>query len=257
MIAQLEVYYEDGEKRVIASDASWKITAEGPIGTNNEFDGEEYDARKEMPGWNTYPFDDTKWLQAEVVSLPGGKLEAQLNRNMKVMDTVKPIGITESAPGVYILDMGQNMVGWLRMKVKGQSGDTLKLRFAELLQKDGSIYTANLRTAHSADTYILKGNSMEEWQPTFTYHGFRFVELTGFREKPSLSDFEGQVIYDEMETTGNLETSDPMINRIYKNAYWGIRGNYRGMPTDCPQRDERMGWLGDRAVGSQGESYNF
>lgn len=98
------------------------------------------------------------------------------------MDTVKPIGITESAPGVYILDMGQNMVGWLRMKVKGQSGDTLKLRFAELLQKDGSIYTANLRTAHSADTYILKGNSMEEWQPTFTYHGFRFVELTGFRE---------------------------------------------------------------------------
>ena len=198
-----------------------------------------------------------KWLQAEVVSLPGGKLEAQLNRNMKVMDTVKPIGITESAPGVYILDMGQNMVGWLRMKVKGQSGDTLKLRFAELLQKDGSIYTANLRTAHSADTYILKGNSMEEWQPTFTYHGFRFVELTGFREKPSLSDFEGQVIYDEMETTGNLETSDPMINRIYKNAYWGIRGNYRGMPTDCPQRDERMGWLGDRAVGSQGESYIF
>ena len=157
----------------------------------------------------------------------------------------------------YILDMGQNMVGWLRMKVKGQSGDTLKLRFAELLQKDGSIYTANLRTAHSADTYILKGNSMEEWQPTFTYHGFRFVELTGFREKPSLSDFEGQVIYDEMETTGNLETSDPMINRIYKNAYWGIRGNYRGMPTDCPQRDERMGWLGDRAVGSQGESYIF
>ena len=98
---------------------------------------------------------------------------------------------------------------------------------------------------------------MEEWQPTFTYHGFRFVELTGFREKPSLSDFKGQVIYDEMETTGNLETSDPMINRIYKNAYWGIRGNYRGMPTDCPQRDERMGWLGDRAVGSQGESYIF
>ena len=164
-------------------------------------------------------------------------MEAQLNRNMKVMDTVKPIGITESAPGVYILDMGQNMVGWLRMKVKGQSGDTLKLRFAELLQKDGSIYTANLRTAHSADTYILKGNSMEEWQPTFTYHGFRFVELTGFREKPSLSDFEGQVIYDEMETTGNLETSDPMINRIYKNAYWGIRGNYCLLYTSPSPRD--------------------
>lgn len=257
LIAQLEIVYEDGETQIIASDPSWKITSEGPIRSNNEFDGEEYDARKEMPGWTTYKFDDHAWAHAEAVKLPGGKLEAQLNRNIKIMDTVKPVGIKELSPGVYILDMGQNMVGWLRIKVKGQRGDQLKLRFAELLKNDGSLYTANLRSAEAVDVYTLKGASQEVWEPTFTYHGFRYVELTGFKEKPSLNDFEGQVIYDEMELTGHLETSNALLNQIYKNAYWGIRGNYRGMPTDCPQRDERMGWLGDRAVGSQGESYIF
>lgn len=257
LIAQLEILYQDGEKQVVTSDTSWKITSDGPILSNNEFDGEEYDARKEMPGWSTPRFDDAAWDRAEAVNLPGGKLEAQLNRNIKIMDTVKPIAINELSPGVYMLDMGQNMVGWLRMKVKGQRGNKLKLRFAELLNKDGSLYTANLRSAEARDIYTLKGASLETWEPTFTYHGFRYVELTGFEKKPSLDDFEGQVVYDEMEVTGNFETSNALLNQIYKNAYWGIRGNYRGMPTDCPQRDERMGWLGDRAVGSQGESYIF
>ena len=257
LIAQLEVTYEDGDKQRIASDTSWKITADGPILANNEFDGEVYDARKEMPGWNAPAFDDASWVQAEAVEAPGGTLEAQLNRNIKIMDAVKPIALNELSNGTYLLDMGQNMVGWLRMRVKGQKGDQVKMRFSELLQKDGTLYTDNLRSAESADTYILKSDLEETWEPAFTYHGFRYVELTGFREKPSLADFEGQVIYDEMELTGEWTTSDSLLNRIYQNSYWGIRGNYRGMPTDCPQRDERMGWLGDRAVGSQGESYIF
>ena len=257
MITQLEVIYTDGSQQTIASDASWKVTANGPTCSNNEFDGEEYDARMEMPGWYLVGFDDSNWLQAEKTEAPGGKLEAQKNRNIQIMETISPIAISEPKPGMYILDMGQNMVGWLRMKVKGNAGDRVTLRFSEILKDDGSIYLDNIRSALVTDKYTLNGEGIEIWEPSFTYHGFRFVEITGFPGTPTLDNFEGRVIYDEMEVTGHFETSNPMINKIYKNAYWGIRGNYRSMPTDCPQRDERMGWLGDRAVGSLGESFIF
>ncbi len=257
MILQLELTYADGSKQTVVSDDSWKVTADGPIRANNEFDGEEYDATMEMPGWNATGFDDSKWLQAELVQAPEGKLEAQLNRNIKVMETIRPAGITQPKPGMYILDMGQNMVGWVTMKVKGKAGDKVKLRFAEVLQDDGTLYLANIRSALVTDQYTLKGSGTEVFDPIFTYHGFRFVEITGYPGTPTINDFEGKVVYDEMEITGHFETSDKTINQVYKNAYWGIRGNYRGMPTDCPQRDERMGWLGDRAVGSHGESFIF
>lgn len=257
MMLQLELEYANGKKEVIISDDSWKVTAEGPIRANNEFDGEEYNALMEMPEWNKSGFDDSKWLQAELVESPGGKLEAQLNRNIRVMDLVKPTGITQPRPGMYILDMGQNMVGWVSMKVKGKAGDRVQLRFAEALKDDGTLYMDNLRSALVTDIYTLKSTETEIWEPAFTYHGFRFVEITGYPGTPTVNDFEGKVIHDEMEITGTFETSNPTINQIYKNAYWGIRGNYRGMPTDCPQRDERQGWLGDRAVGSQGESFIF
>ncbi|MDR1918558.1 MAG: glycoside hydrolase family 78 protein [Tannerellaceae bacterium] len=258
MILQLEVSYADGSSQTLLSDPSWKVTADGPICSNNEFDGEEYDAQKELTGWDKPGFDDSRWLQAEAVEAPGGALEAQLNKNIKVMETIQPMGIKEIKPGTHILDLGQNMVGWLRMKVKGEKGQQVQLRFAEVLKDDGTLYLDNIRSALVTDKYTLKGGGETEvWEPSFTYHGFRFVEITGYPGKPALSDFEGRVVYDEMELTGEFETSDPTINQVYKNAYWGIRGNYRGMPTDCPQRDERMGWLGDRAVGSQGESFIF
>jgi len=257
MILQLELAYADGRTQTVTSDNSWKVTADGPIIANNEFDGEEYDATKEMPGWNVTGFDDSKWLQAESVQAPGGRLEAQLNRNMKVMETIRPVGLTQPKSGMYILDMGQNMVGWVSMKVKGKAGDRVKLRFAEVLQDDGTLYLANIRGALVTDIYTLKGADTEMFEPVFTYHGFRFVEITGYPGTPAVNDFEGKVLYDEMDVTGQFETSDKTINQIYKNACWGIRGNYRGMPTDCPQRDERMGWLGDRAVGSHGESFIF
>lgn len=256
LLAQLEITYKDGTVQTIASNNEWKVTADGPILANNEFDGEEYDARKEMPGWNKAGFDDKAWMAAETVQAPGGKIGAQLNRNMKVMETIKPVGIKETG-NTYILDMGQNMVGWLKMKVKGKAGDRVKLRFAELLKPDGTLYMANLRSALVTDIYTLKSDGEETWEPSFTYHGFRFVEITGFPGKPTAADFEGRVVYDEMPVSGTFQTSDATLNQIYKNAYWGIRGNYRGMPTDCPQRDERMGWLGDRAVGSHGESFIF
>lgn len=257
MILQMEIDYDDGSRQTLASDDSWKITADGPILANNEYDGEEYDARKEMPGWNNPDFDDSNWMPVELVEAPGGKLEAQLNANIKIMEILSPKTVTEPKPGMYILDMGQNMVGWLSMKVKGKAGDKVKLRFAEVLNEDGTLYMANIRNAHVTNIYTLKGKGEECWEPSFVYHGFRYVEIIGYPGIPTIDNFEGKVIYDEMEITGHFETSDALINQIYKNAYWGIRGNYRGMPTDCPQRDERMAWLGDRATGSLGESFIF
>jgi alpha-L-rhamnosidase len=257
MIVQLEIRYSDGSVQTVVSDGSWKATADGPILSNSLYDGEEYDARKEFPGWNSAGFDDSRWLQAELVDAPGGTLEAQINRNIKVMETVRPVSISEIRPGIFVMDMGQNMVGWLRMKMKGKAGDEVKLRFAERLNDDGTLYVANLRSADATDRYILKGDAVETWSPSFTYHGFRYVEISGFPGVPAVDNFEGQVVFDEIEATGEFETSDETINQIYKSAWWSLKGNYKGMPTDCPQRDERWGWLGDRPASSQGESFMF
>ena len=257
MIMQLEIFYDDGSQQTVVSDGSWRVTADGPIRANNEFDGEEYDARKELTGWDNPGFDDSNWLSVDLTDAPEGTLEAQLNSNIKIMETMAPKSISEPKPGMYVLDMGQNMVGWVSMRVNGKAGDQVKLRFAEVLGDDGTVYMGNIRNAKVTDIYTLKGDGDEVWEPSFTYHGFRYVEVTGYPGVPTVNDFEGKVIYDEMETVGHFETSNSTINQIYKNAYWGIRGNYRGMPTDCPQRDERMGWLGDRATGSHGESFIF
>ncbi len=257
VLLQLEVEYTDGTRQTIVTDNSWKFTADGPIRTNNEYDGEEYDATKELPGWNTTKFDDSQWLQPQLVEAPGGQVRAQMNERMRVMEIIHPIAIKTLRPGVQILDMGQNMVGWLQIKVKGKRGDQVTLRFAETLQADGSLYVANLRDAKVTDVYTLKGDGLETWHPAFVYHGFRYVEISGHPQTLTLNDFEGQVIYDGINTTGTFTSSDTTLNQIFKNAYWGIRGNYKGMPLDCPQRNERMPWLGDRATGAYGESFLF
>ncbi|MGX5687858.1 glycoside hydrolase family 78 protein [Arcticibacter tournemirensis] len=257
MLFNLLVEYSDGSSEAIVSDDSWKLNADGPIRSNNEYDGEEYDANKEMPGWNTSGFDDSKWLKATFVQEPGGTYEAQMNENMKVMATIKPVAIKKLKAGTYILDMGQNFAGWLRMRVKGSKGDTVKLRFGEDVQANGELYVRNLRDARSTDVYIVKGGVQESWEPTFVYHGFRFVEITGYPGTPAIEDFDGRVIYDDMKTTGEFVTSDATINQVYKNAKWGILSNYKGMPVDCPQRNERQPWLGDRTTGAYGESFIF
>ncbi len=249
--------YTDGSTEWITTDDSWKGTVDGPIRTNNEYDGEEYDATKEMPGWNTAGFDDQKWLKAEFVQEPGGAYEAQMNENMKVMETIKPVSIKPLKTGVYILDFGQNMAGWVRLNVKGKKGDQVKLRFAETLQSSGELFVRNLRDAKVTDVYTLKGNATESWEPRFVYHGFRYVEITGFPGVPRLENFEGRVVYDDIPTTGTFTSSNPTLNQIFKNAYWGIRSNYKGMPVDCPQRNERQPWLGDRSTGAYGESFLF
>ncbi|MBK0370901.1 alpha-L-rhamnosidase [Flavobacterium agrisoli] len=257
MAMQLIVTYTDGSKETFKSDESWKLTTGGPILTNNEYDGEEYDARKELTSWNTVGFDDKNWKNATFVYDPGGFPEAQMTPNMKVMGEVKPISIKATPKGTYILDMGQNMVGWLQLKVQGKRGDSVKLKFAESLQKDGSLYIDNLRDALTTDIYTLKGGGQETWEPKFVYHGFRFVEISGFPGKPTLENFVGKVVYDEMKTIGTFESSNATMNQIFKNAWWGISGNYKGMPVDCPQRNERQPWLGDRTTGAYGESFLF
>ena len=264
LLLQLEVTYKDGQKETIVSDETWKITNRGPIRTANEWDGETYDENFDLGDWNQAEYDDSAWLQAELVDAPEGQLTSQPNPNITVMEKLKPVSMFQKGDKWY-LDMGQNIVGFIDMKVRGhQPGDVITLRFAELLTPDSLLYTANLRSSENTDHYIVANNSklstlnsQLEWHPMFVYHGFRYVEISGLREKPNLDDFEGWVIYDKMPVTGSFETSNEIINAVYHNATWGIRGNYRSMPTDCPQRDERLGWTGDRTTGNYGESYIF
>ncbi|RZL15627.1 MAG: alpha-rhamnosidase, partial [Pedobacter sp.] len=257
LILQIRIEYTDGSMDHIASDQSWKVTDKGPIKANNEYDGEEYDARNEINGWANSGFDDHNWTDAHVVSSPGGRLFAQTNENIKIKQLLNPKTIYRTPKGTYILDMGQNMVGWLKIQVKGTSGDTISMKFSERLKSRDTLYTDNLRDARANDIYIIKGTGKETWAPRFTYHGFQYVEISGLNYQPSISDFEGQVVYDDIATIGQFHTSDSTINKIYKNSYWSIRGNYRGIPTDCPQRDERVAWLGDRLMSSYGESFVF
>lgn len=253
----LMVEYTDGTNETISTRDNWKLNADGPVRSNNEYNGEEYDARKELTGWNKAGFDDSKWENAQRVRFPEGKIRAQMMYGMRVVDSLKVISIKQNA-NKYILDIGQNIAGWLRIRVHGDKGDSLVMRFAETLQPNGSIYTENLRSARQTDVYIFKGDPKgEEWAPAFVYHGFRYIEISGLKYQPETTDFTAEVVSDEMEETGKIETSNEVLNQVLKNAWWGIRDNYKGMPVDCPQRDERQPWLGDRATGCTGESYFF
>jgi len=257
LLLNLRLEYSDGTTQEIVSDASWKLTTDGPILANNDYDGEEYDARKEFSGWSKSGFDDSKWSAAEIVSAPGGIISAQMQAPIRVTQTLKPISVKEIKPGVFIYDLGQNMVGWCRLHVRGKAGNVVTLRHAETLKPDGSLYMANLRGAEVTDIYTLRGGGAETWEPRFVTHGFRFVEVTGFPGAPDLNAIEGRVVNDDLPVAGNFLCSNDLINHIYTNIVWGTRGNYRSLPTDCPQRDERQGWLGDRSEECKGESYLF
>ena len=258
LMAQLNIEYDNGETVSVVSDDSWKATNHGPITANNEFDGEHYDARLELGKWTENGYDDSGWQLAERMEAPKGKLVAQLSPSLKVMEEIKPISVKSVGDGRYIVDMGQNMVGIQQVKLRGKKDKPITMRFAEVLKDNGTeLYLDNLRSALVTDIYTPAADGEFVWEPLFVYHGFRFMEISGLDYEPAADDFTGKVVYDEMATNGTFETSEELINRLHKNAYWGIRGNYRGMPTDCPQRDERLGWLGDRTTGAYGESFIF
>jgi alpha-L-rhamnosidase len=256
-ILQLNLEYADGSRQTVVSDDSWKLSTRGPIRADNEYDGEEYDARAELGAWDRPGYDDSQWEAARVVAGPSGALAAQMAEPLRVVESVNPVSVKPLSPGVWIYDMGQNMVGWCRLSVTGPRGAQVRLRFAETIQPDGSIYTANLRTARAADLYTLRGSAPETWEPRFTYHGFRYVELTGYPGEPALTALVGRVVHDDMARTAGFTSSSRILNQIHHNVFWGVRGNYRSIPTDCPQRDERQGWLGDRSQVSRSESYLF
>lgn len=290
LLLLLRVEHTDGSVSEIVSDESWKLTTDGPIISSGEFDGEEYDARRELKGWSKPGYSmDTKfqwflgdirtqqtesgnwltnpstkatiealprWKPVQLVSAPG-TLSAQMIDPIRVTQTIRPISYREIKPGVLVYDMGQNMVGWCRLKVKGSAGMTVQMRFAETVNPDGSLYMANLRGAQVTDTYTLRGIGKEVWEPRFTYHGFRYVEVTGLPGIATLAALEGRVVNDDLASAGEFKCSNELLNQIYTNVHWGTRGNYRSMPTDCPQRDERQGWLGDRSEECRGESFLF
>ncbi|MGB6931901.1 MAG: family 78 glycoside hydrolase catalytic domain [Acidobacteriaceae bacterium] len=256
-LMQLEVEYKDGQRATISTDNTWKSTTKGPIRANNYYDGEEFDARMEYPGWSLPQFDDGPWTDVDVIGSPAGKMSAQMNEPIRVMRELKPIKMTQPQPGIYVFDMGQNMVGWCRLQLSAPPGTRIQLRHAETLRANGMLYTDNLRSARQTDVYIAKGEGIEVYEPRFVSHGFRLVEMRGFPGTPSLAAITGRIANDALEEHVDFTSSDEVINHVYRNMLWGDRGNYQSVPTDCTQRDERQGWLGDRSAECAGESYMF
>ncbi len=255
--AQLEISYADGTHDVVVTDDSWKAAA-SPILESQIYGGETYDARQENAGWQQSNFDDSHWSPASIADAPSIAVTSQITAPVRVIDTLSPKEVKPLPDKAYVFDMGQNMVGWVTLKVKGAAGTKVRLRFAEIVNPDGTIYTANLRNADATDTYILKGGSEETFAPHFTFHGFRYVEVTGYPGKPSLDAIKGQVLSSVSgEPAAKLTTSSDLVNRMWEIGLWGQRGNYLSIPTDCPQRDERLGWMGDAGVFWRTGSYNF
>jgi alpha-L-rhamnosidase len=256
-IAQLELDYSDGTHDTVVTDESWK-TAASPILRSEIYAGEAYDARLEQPGWEKSGFDDSAWRRAVIADAPAIAVSGQLTAPAQVILTLNPKTVIPAANGTYIFDMGQNMVGWAALKVKGAAGTKIQMRFAEILNPDGTIYTANLRNADATDTYVLRGGDEETFAPHFTFHGFRYIEMTGYPGTPPLDAIEGQVVSSVSgDPVAKLVTSSDLVNQMWSIGIWGQRGNFLSIPTDCPQRDERLGWMGDAGVFWRTGSYNF
>ena len=254
LLAQLHVTYEDGTEDVISTDATWKAAA-SPILSSEIYHGETYDARLEQEGWNASDFRDDDWKRVEMLGRVRATLVAQQSEPVQRIETIKPIALLRTPKGETVLDFGQNMVGWVRFAVAGQAGDEVMLEHAEVLDGDGNVYTDNLRDAKQTIRYVLKGRELETYEPRFTFQGFRYVRLTGFGEPVAPERFEGVVLHTNMKPTGFFACSDPMINQLQHNILWGLKGNFLDVPTDCPQRDERLGWTGDAQMFIRTASY--
>ena len=255
-IAQLEVDYDDGSVEEVFSDPSWR-TAPGPVTSSCVFDGETCDATLYQPGWDDAGFDDSGWAAARVMESPGGLLEPRRTPPIRVIEHLIPSRITEPQPGRHVVDFGQNFAGWVRLMVSGPRGTRITLRHAEDLKPDGMIDVTSNEHAEATDVYILRGGGVETWEPRFTFHGFRYVEITGFPGLLKTENILGCVVHSDCALTGDFECDNDLINRIHRATVWSQRGNLMGYPMDCPQRDERLGWFGDAMVTMEEAMFNF
>ncbi len=259
LIFQMRINFSDGTEKLLISDESWK-GASGPVISNNVYAGEAYDARLVQNGWDRPGFDDSQWNQVGISESPGGKLISQKLPPIKKMAGIKPVDIHNPLPGVYVYDLGQNFAGWVKLRINAPTGTEINLRFSEALQKDGMIDPASTgvyaTNVIQTDKYYCNGKGEEIWEPRFTYHGFRYVELTGFPGKPALDNIEGVVVHTSVKRTGEFFCSDTMINKLHNTALRTEMSNLYGIPTDCPHR-ERCGWLGDAFLTSDMTMYNF
>ncbi len=256
-LLQLELELTDGSKHTVVTDDSWRSTINGPIVASGIYDGETYDARKETPGWDEAGFDDRRWSPVTTFDFDSRQLIWQRNEPIQVVKELSPRQLSEPRPGVYVFDLGQNMVGWCRVKARGAAGQTVVIRHAEMLNDDGTLYTANLRGAPQIDRYTPRADGEFVFEPRFTYHGFRYVELTGLAQRPGRDAVLGRVFHSSSPLVGRFECSDPSLNHLMQNILWTQRGNLMSSPNDCPQRDERFGWMGDIQAFAQTAIFNM
>jgi alpha-L-rhamnosidase len=256
LLVQVVVTYRDGRQEVIGTDGSWKSST-GPILMSEVYHGETYDARLEKPGWSKPGFDQASWSSVTVAPHRLDTLVAPEGPPVRRVETIKPVKILRTPAGDTVVDMGQNMVGWVQLKVQGPAGTTVTLRHIEVLDKQGNVYTANLRLAKQTVTYTLKGGGPETFEPHFTFQGFRYVAVDGYPGQLTLDSLAGVVVHSDMTRTGQFETSKPLVNQLQHNIAWGQKGNFVDVPTDCPQRDERLGWTGDAQVFSATAAFNM
>ncbi|MCF6287451.1 MAG: family 78 glycoside hydrolase catalytic domain, partial [Candidatus Hydrogenedentes bacterium] len=243
-IVRLEITCGNGARRIITTDTSWKGNR-SPILADSIYNGETYDARLEMPGWSTPGFDDVSWQPARPSEQPLDTLAAQIGPGIGVTEEIAAVSVAEPSPGVFIFDFGQNAAGRTRLTVRGSKGAKVRIRHGEILNPDGTLYTENLRGAKCTDTYILNGAGEETWEPAFTYCGFRYAEVTGYPGTPAKDALVFRVMHTKLPVIGAFTCSEEIINRVQQNIMWGARSNFFSVPTDCPQRDERLGWTGD------------
>jgi alpha-L-rhamnosidase len=249
LLLQLHLTYADGRAEIIGSDTAWRA-ARGPIQMSDLYLGETYDARQEKLGWDRAAYDDSDWYGVRRLDHPKDMIVAQVGPVVRRQEKIQPARILRSPKGETILDFGQNMVGWVQMRARGLEGTTITLRHAEVLDQQGNLYTENLRSADQITRYTLKGltDTDELFEPHFSFQGFQYVAVEGFAGEPTPDHFTGIVLHSDMPLTGTFECSNPLINQLQHNIVWGQKGNFVDVPTDCPQRDERLGWTGDTQV---------
>ena len=256
LLAELKITFADGSVQWIVTDSSWKADL-SPIRFAEIYDGETYDARLEQPGWNWPGFRDALWHPAQLIRPQQPAIVWQSFPPIRAEDSIPAKTLTNPKPGVYIYDFGQDLAGVARFRLDGSAGSTVQLRFGERLNPDGTLYVANLRNAKATDRYTFVSTGTAEYQPFFTFHGFRYREVTGVRERPAPDAVQAIVLHTDAPQTAILKTGSPLINQLWSNILWGQRSNFIGVPTDCPQRDERLGWAADAQVFWRTASYNM